>query len=293
MRFVVSREEDGMRVLSLLLRHAEGTPPRDLKRALGAKDVRINGRRTDRDEAVFFGQEIRAYFPKAALSRQAALEEGRLVYSDPLLCVIDKPQGLPCLDERGGDCGDTALSRTAALLREKGEPANLFPCHRLDVKTCGLLVFAREAAAAEILRGAFKTRAMEKEYECLVKGCPQKKEATLLGYLRKDAAAARVSVTDEARPGAVSIETRYRVIEEGEISRLRVDLLTGRTHQIRAHLSHIGHPVLGDDKYGDRALNRREHASAQRLCAVRLRFGGLTGILAYANGLTLEIPCPF
>ncbi|MCR4706699.1 MAG: RluA family pseudouridine synthase [Clostridiales bacterium] len=292
MQFVVSREEDGMRVIPVLLRHAEGISPQVLKKMLQSRDVRIDGRRTDRDEAVFAGQEIRAYLPKQVLRRTKALEESRLVYLDEFLCVIEKPQGLPCEDSRG-ECGDTAYSRTRELLLQKGEKGELILCHRLDVKTGGLLVFAREAEAAETLVTAFRTRTIEKEYECLVKGCPQKKEATLTGYLRKDAAAASVSVTDEPRPGAVRIETRYRVIEEGRISRLRVDLLTGRTHQIRAHLAHIGHPILGDDRYGDRMLNRAEGVTAQRLWAVRLRFNGLEGRLSYANGLTLTVPCPF
>ena len=292
MQFIVSREEDGMRLIPVVLRHAEGVSPHILREMLRARELRIDGRRTDRDEAVFAGQEIRAYLPKQMLKKQKPLSESELVYLDEYLCVINKPQGLPCEDSRG-ELGDTAFSRTRALLAGKGESGDLILCHRLDVKTGGLLLFAREEEAAEIIRSAFRTRTIEKEYECLVKGCPQKKEATLTGYLRKDAAAASVSVTDSPRPGAVLIETRYRVIEVGRLSRLRVDLLTGRTHQIRAHLAHIGHPILGDDRYGDRALNRAEGVTSQRLWAVRLRLNGLEGKMSYANGLTLEVPCPF
>lgn len=292
MQFIVSREEDGLNLISVLLRHAEGVPPRILREMLRTRSVRIDGRRINRDEAVASGQEIRAYLPRQMIREAKALAEDRLVYLDKFLCIINKPQGLPCEDSRGA-CGDTAYSRTRALLSGGRENDGLFLCHRLDVKTGGLLVFARDETAAEILKTAFQLRKVDKEYECLVKGCPQKKEATLIGYLRKDAAAASVSVTDEPRMGAAEIRTRYRVIKEGRISRLRVDLLTGRTHQIRAHLAHIGHPILGDDKYGDRALNRAEGATAQRLWAVRLRFEQLEGKLSYANGLNLEIPCPF
>ena len=292
LQFTVSKKEDGMKLLPVLLRHAEGVPPYVLREMLRARDVRIDGRRTDQDEPVFAGQEIRAYFPKQLLREPKSLEEKELIYLDEFLCVIHKPQSLPCEESRG-DYGDTALTRTRALLAGKGEGGELILCHRLDVKTGGLLIFARDAETAEMVQEAIRLRTIEKEYECLVKGCPQKKEATLTGYLRKDAAAASVSVTDGPRPGALPIETRYRVIAEGPISRLRVDLLTGRTHQIRAHLAHIGHPILGDDRYGDRALNRQEKATAQRLWAVRLRFQGLSGKLSYANGLTLKIPCPF
>ena len=293
MRFLVSREEDGMRLLAVVTRHAAGIPLPAQKQALRAREIRIDGRRTDQDERVFAGQEIRAYFPQKALAGPPALEPERIKYLDDAVCVIDKPQGLQsCADEDA--CGaDTALERTKALLRTRKERDSLYPCHRLDVWTGGLLVFARHEESLDQLEEAFRIRTLQKTYECLVKGCPQKKEATLTGYLRKDAANARVSVTDYPCPGAVPIMTRYRVLEEGGVSRLSVDLLTGRTHQIRAHLAHIGHPILGDDKYGDRRLNRAHRVFTQRLYAVRLVFDGFTGRLEPLNGRVIETVCPF
>ena len=173
-----------MRLVSVVLRHAEGISPRVLREMLRARDLRIDGRRTDRDEAVFEGQEIRAYLPKQVLRKQKPLPENELVYLDNYLCVISKPQGLPCEDSRG-ECGDTAVSRTRALLSAKGETGDLILCHRLDVKTGGLLMLAREEEAAEIVRSAFRTRTIDKEYECLVKGCPQKKRGYPYGIPQK------------------------------------------------------------------------------------------------------------
>ena len=104
-----------------------------------------------------------------------------------------------------------------------------------------------------------------------MRGTPEPAEKTLRAWLLKDAQAAHVRVLDAPQKGALPIETRYRVLsEEGGLSRLEVDIPTGRTHQIRAQLAHIGHPILGDDKYGDRALNRKYGVRAQRLWAVRL-----------------------
>ena len=111
-------------------------------------------------------------------------------------------------------------------------------------------------------------------------------------YLRKDAQLSRVAVTDYPARGALEIVTGYRVIEAGEYARLEVELMTGRTHQIRAHLAHIGYPILGDDKYGDRALNRQLGLRRQQLWATRLVFHA-DGALAYLNGRTFTVDCPF
>ncbi|MCL1964186.1 MAG: RNA pseudouridine synthase, partial [Firmicutes bacterium] len=141
----------------------------------------------------------------------------------------------------------------------------------LDVMTGGLVLLAKDARALAVAEDAFARHALAKGYRALVRGCPTPKEAILTAYLRKDAERARVRVLDRAAEGTVPIETRYRVVEAGEeISRVEIGLITGRTHQIRAHMAHIGHPILGDDKYGDRAFNRDHGARRQKLWATRL-----------------------
>ena len=111
-------------------------------------------------------------------------------------------------------------------------------------------------------------------------------------YLRKAAQLARVVVTDYPARGAQEIVTSYRVTEAGEAARLEVELITGSTHQIRAHLAHIGHPILGDDKYGDRMLNRQMNLRRQQLWATTLEFHA-QGALAYLNGRRFSVKCPF
>ena len=100
---------------------------------------------------------------------------------------------------------------------------------------------------------------MDKRYICLVRGMMKPPSATCRAYLRKDADAARVTILDQPAPDAKPIVTEYETVETGPVSRLRVHLVTGRTHQIRAHLASLGHPLLGDDVYGDRAVNRAQH----------------------------------
>ena len=111
-------------------------------------------------------------------------------------------------------------------------------------------------------------------------------------FLRKDAQISRVSVTDYPARGSMEIVTAYRVIQGGKNAKLEVELITGRTHQIRAHLAHIGHPILGDDKYGDRVLNRELGVKRQQLWATRLVFHA-EGALSYLNGKTFSVKCPF
>ena len=134
---------------------------------------------------------------------------------------------------------------------------------------------------------------MEKRYECLVRGEMRPPAATREAYLIKDAGNAKVRVITHGTPGALPIATQYETISfDGTISRLRVTLLTGRTHQIRAHMSFLSHPLLGDDKYGDRALNKRLKASSLKLCACELVLHP-GGKLSYLDGKMFSIPAPF
>ena len=160
------------------------------------------------------------------------------------------------------------------------------------MQTGGLLIFTKDEASYEAALEAFEKRTMEKYYTCRVKGCPAKQKAVMHAYLRKDAQLSRVAVTDYPARGALEIVTGYRVLEAGEYARLEVELMTGRTHQIRAHLAHIGHPILGDDKYGDRALNRKLGLKKQQLWSTRLVFHA-SGVLAYLEGKSVSVDCPF
>lgn len=293
-RFVVEAGQDGMMLLRLLAQMAPDLPQWALRDALRKRDVRVDGERVGSDVRVREGQEIRAYFPKAALERQAeARPDLPIVYEDEHILLVNKPQGLPSQNEDRPTAGDSALTRAIAYRRSVGDQTDCVRlCHRLDVQTGGLLLFTKDDDAYEAAIQAFSERTLDKFYTCRVKGCPAKREAVLHAYLRKDAQIARVSVTDYPARGAQEIVTGYRVLEAGDFARLEVKLMTGRTHQIRAHLAHIGHPILGDDKYGDRALNRELGLRRQQLWATRLVFHA-GGALAYLDGRSFEVPCPF
>lgn len=236
-------------------------PGHILRNALKRRDVRVNGARAGEGAAVEAGDELMIYIDERFLTAPA-----HVLYDDGHILALNKPQGLPVDADEDGIGEDTLLRRARALHPEAAL------CHRLDAGTGGVILLALTGDAYSEITGYFKDHLIEKTYRCLVSGRPKKPEGTLVHYLQKDAAAARVRETGENRPGALRAELGYRVIEtRGETTLVEIDLGTGRTHQIRAQMALIGCPVVGDDKYGDRAVNKRLHAAFPALWCVRLR----------------------
>ena len=296
MQMLVPREKDGLMLSQLLVQAAADVPLWAIREAIRKRDVRIDGTRISGDVRVHAGQEIRVFWPKAVVSakqQEKQLPLPEIVFEDARVLLINKPQGLQSQNEDNPQSGDSALTRVLSYLKVRSEQTDqVHLCHRLDVQTGGLLLFAKDDEAFESAMRAFSERTFRKFYTCRVKGCPAKQEAVLHAWLRKDAQISRVSVTDYPARGALDIMTGYRVLQAEENALLEVELMTGRTHQIRAHLAHIGHPILGDDKYGDRMLNRKLGVRRQQLWATRLVFQA-EGALSYLNGRSFSVDCPF
>ena len=188
--------------------------------------------------------------------------------------VVNKPAGLSV----DGPEDDTLLNRALLYLNQKGEykENDLYTpalCHRLDTGTSGLVLLAKTAAAEEFLVNAIKERLIRKTYLCVTFGRPVPPAATLHSFLTKDSVHGIVRILDEPKSGAKEIITAYDTIAvSGRLALLRVELVTGRTHQIRAHLASIGCPILGDSKYGNNAANRELKLKYQALCAWELAF---------------------
>ena len=294
MQLRVPKEKDGLMLSQLLTQIAADVPLWAIRETIRKKDVRVDGVRITGDVRIHEGQEIRVFWPKSVMSAdKKSLPMPEIVYEDEHVLLINKPQGIASQNEDAPLSGDTALTRVLACVKSRGEEtAKIRLCHRLDVQTGGLLLFTKDEASYESAVEAFTERTIRKVYTCLVKGCPAKREALMQAWLRKDAQLSRVAITDYPARGAQEILTGYRVIEAGDHARLEVELVTGRTHQIRAHLAHIGHPILGDDKYGDRLLNRQLGLRKQQLWATQMVFQA-KGELSYLNGRQFSVKCPF
>lgn len=255
-------------------------PEHVLRDAFKNRDVKQDGARMSADAALVRGAHVQVYTPW-----EASLP---IIYEDDNILVIDKPAGLSTDDDARG--GMTVLSFLTQ--RAKGAYTPRL-CHRLDNQTGGLMVLAKNEQSEACLLEAFKERSMSKRYVCLARGTLRPRSAVCDAYLVKDAAQGKVRVVSHGTPEAKPIRTAYETLSEKDgISRVLVTLLTGRTHQIRAHMAYLAHPILGDDLYGDRALNRRLKASRLMLCAVELTLNA-GGPLAYLNGKTFSINAPF
>ena len=270
----------GLRLERYLAQALPLLPAHVLRDAFQRRDVKMDGKRAGRDDAVPQGAVIQVYTDFSLPLP--------VVYEDENILLINKPAGITCDQDDWG--GMTVLSWAGEHAGGAYQPRL---CHRLDHPTCGLLLMSKNDESEQALLDAFRERRLTKIYECLVRGEMRPRSAVREAYLIKDAAQARVRIVTHETPGALPIATQYETLDfDGTLSRLRVTLLTGRTHQIRAHMSFLSHPLLGDDKYGDRALNRRLKANSLKLCAVELTlFAG--GKLAYLDGKTFTVRPPF
>ena len=283
--WMVPPAAEGQRIDACLRRFLPELSPQTVRVCFQRRDVKLDGRRVKPDARVAAGQLVQVY------CMEERADPVDVVYEDEDVLLVNKRAGVSVEPDDGAGPSLTELAHRHLLLRDPAAPPPR-PCHRLDNQTCGLLLMAKTPGAEEILVRAFRERTMDKRYICLVRGMPKPPAATCRAYLLKDAQAARVTILDHPVPGAKSIATAYETLEPGPVSRLRVHLLTGRTHQIRAHLAALGHPLLGDDVYGDRAFNRLQHARRLMLCAASLTLD-TGGALPRLDGKTFTVPCPF
>ena len=246
-------------------------------KTLRKKDIKINGKRISENLIVHENDEILLYIADNLLENHITLN---IIFEDDNILVIDKPENLEVT-------GNESLT---SIIHNKYTNCGFLPmpCHRLDRNTSGLILYAKNQQALDILLQKFKDHEIEKHYLALVYGNPKEKNKKITAYLFKDSKKSIVYISDEPKKGYSKIITSYSILKKytNNTSLLDVQIETGRTHQIRAHLAHIGLPIVGDGKYGNYEINKKLGFKTQQLTSYKLKFNFISdaSILEYLNG---------
>ena len=303
----IGRNDAGQRLDKFLGKAVKGLPQSLMYKFIRTKKIKVNGKRTVQNYFLEEGDEIQLYIkdeffgsPEADTSALTRIKPKLdIVYEDDNIMLLNKRPGV--LVHEDSDAKDnTLIMHVKAYLISKGEydpeSENSFApalCNRIDRNTGGIVIAAKNAEALRVMNEKIRENQIDKYYLCLVHGRLSKKQDTMRAWLKKDSAANMVSVRDRKFEGSKEIITAYRVLEErGSVSLVEVELITGRTHQIRAHMAHIGHPLVGDGKYGINREEKRRGYKYQALYSYKLRFSAADGenILSYLSGKTFSIP---
>ena len=301
----IGRNDAGQRLDRFLAKAVPLLPASLAQKYIRLKRIKLGGKRVSRDTRLNEGDVLQLYindeFFDTPSQENAYLTVSapklNILYEDENILLVDKRPGLAVHPHDGAEYGKTLIDHIQAYLYAKREwrprEENAFTpalCNRIDRNTGGIVIAAKNAEALRILNQKIKDREIDKRYLAIVEGTPKPKDGVLKGYLFKDAVKNRVYVTDAPQTGAKSCETRYRTLQsKNGLSLVECELVTGRTHQIRAQFAHAGHSLLGDGKYGK--LDKRYDRSYQALYSYRLTFRFTTdaGILAYLNGKQFEV----
>ena len=305
--FLIQKEEAGQTVMKYLARLLPGASMGLLRKSMRKKNIVLNGRKIEGRETIAAGDSVKIWFSDETIEKFRGKKEEApkrdypdfeawVLYEDENIVILNKPAGLL---SQGDTSGAPSLNEALLAARESGVGVKPSICHRLDRNTSGLVIAGKTVRGLQEMNRLIKARSLTKVYQALVYG-KTPPSGILKGYLVKDHEKNQVRYTACVEAGALPIETHSETLATTEahgctFSLVRVRLVTGRSHQIRLHFSSIGHPLLGDRKYGSRAslaASEKLHIRRQLLHAASLTFPALTDDFAYLSGKTFTAPLP-
>lgn len=304
--FVIGKNDSGQRLDKFISKAVPALPQSLMYKYIRTKRIKVNSKRAEISLRLEENDTVDMYINDEFFAPVAekydflsASKKLSVIYEDSNIMLLDKSVGLLSHPDEN-EYNDTLISRVRRYLYEKGEydpsDENSFSpslVNRIDRNTGGIVIAAKNAESLRILNLKLKNREIDKYYLCVVHGILKKKSGILEGYMSKDETKNKVTVSSREIPGGKIMRTEYSVIDEKDgLSLVRVKLLTGRTHQIRAQFAAAGHPLLGDGKYGTNAMNKKYGYKKQFLYSYRLVFSFTedAGILNYLNGKEFEVP---
>ncbi len=304
--FQIKKNDAGQRLDKFLTKAVKGLPISLMYKYIRTKKIKVNRARTEQKYVLQEGDIVQLFIkdeffdsPEKDNSALASITPKlTIVYEDENIILCNKRPGvLVHEDDEGKD--NTLIMHIKAYLYQKGEydpdsEQSFAPalCNRIDRNTGGIVIGAKNAEALRVMNEKIKNDEISKFYYCVVHGKMPKKADTLTGFLLKDSDKNQVKIFDKQVKGSKNIITKYKVVsEKNGMSLLEIELVTGRTHQIRAHMSYIGHPLLGDGKYGINKDDRAKGYKYQALYAYRLRFDfdDNSGALGYLKGKEVKL----
>lgn len=298
--FTITKNDAEQRLDKFLTKSFSAMPKSLMYKYIRKKRIKVNGKRAEISTRLTVGDVVELYVNddllEAAPKKYDFLSASRqlsILYEDENILLADKGVGLICHPDQK-EFHNTLICRIKRYLYEKGEfdpedAASFTPAlvNRIDRNTGGIVIAAKTAQALRVLNQKMKDRELHKYYLCIVHGEMPRKTEVLTAYLLKNEEQNKVYVYSTPHEGARTIRTRYTVLDSFDgLSLLEIDLLTGRTHQIRAHMAYVGHPLLGDGKYGSNALNKGTGYTKQALYSYKLAFDFTSdaGSLQYLHG---------
>ncbi|MGN1411913.1 MAG: RluA family pseudouridine synthase [Oscillospiraceae bacterium] len=287
-QFIINSNDSDQRLDKFILKTCKSLPKSMMYKFIRTKKIKVNNKRCEISQRLQIGDIVSMYInddffsptdKKSNLNLNSVSTEISIVYEDENILIVDKPTGL-VVHTDNENSSDTLINRIKKYLIKIGEynpnEENSFApalCNRLDRNTSGLVICAKNSKSLRSINQMIKDNRVHKKYLCITTNRPPKDSDTLIAYHKKDNKSNLVSISDKPKSDFKKIVTKYRYLKSKDgLHLIEVELITGRTHQIRSHMSHIGCGILGDNKYNDKNVNLKYKEKHQNLCAYSISF---------------------